>query len=1049
MPTARPLPRSVLAAALVLGTAGAVRAQSTLDPVIVEAESGTLGAEFAPGHDGSVTPAVDYVFATTNFPPGPPAVTGNPGTVARVVTYTVTFPAAGTWELYARVRVGPAGANDDSMYYGNGFGIKPVTLSGTGTDGQWVTVNNLNSGGWVNLTDRVTGGGTAPAQVWKWVKLSGVDWGDQPANFPVPADALTQTLQIGGREDGLFVDKLAFGQQGVFFTVGNLDSGTAGTTVPPPPPYVPPGPPLALDQPKFLGGVSSPPQNLNFNAYFNQVTPENGGKWGSVEAVRDVMNWSELDTAYNLAKNNVLKAPGDPRDGTPYPLPFRLHTLIWGNQQPGWIAALPPAEQLEEIEEWFREAGARYPNIDFIDVVNEPLHDPPDDPEDGGYIGALGGSGATGWDWVIKSFELARQYFPHAKLGINEFSVTNDGNLMTRYIQIIDLLKERGLIDTVGVQGHAFSTRGSMATHTANLDRLAATGLPIYVTELDIDGPTDEIQLADYRRIFPTFWEHPGVRGITLWGYRPGHWRTAQGAYIVLDNGAERPAMVWLKDYVPHAVLRPWITANPLPQTATVGDAVSFSCAGDGTQPLAYQWRKGGEAILGNPTAATPTLTLAHVVTADAGSYDCVVSNAAGSATTAAATLSVDKALATVLLGSLSAVYDGAPHAATAVTDPPGLPVVFTYDGALPPPVNVGSYAVTGTIAHADYFGTASGTLVISPAAAAVTLGGLVQAYDGTPRVVTVTTMPPGLAVAVTYDGRSTAPTAPGSYEVVATLTDPNHVGSATGTLLVVTTALARHAPRLGGHVDGSVQMLLGEEVTLPGGARVSGDLLVPGTPGVRLNGRPSYGGTIEGGGDPAPSDYEVVLGGAAALRHVVRRTDPVAVPEVAPPPAPTGTRNVRLTQPGQSPGDFSTIRNLSVVGSVGTVAVPPGTYGAFSVNGFSVLVLGVAGATEPAVYNLERLALAGGSTLRVVGPVVLNLGSGLSVNDSVGTTSPGGRLTVNVASGGLVLGGGSSFRATVIAPSGTVRLSGALWGRVVADRLVVTGDGRLTAQSP
>ena len=46
---------------------------------------------------------------------------------------------------------------------------------------------------------------------------------------------------------------------------------------------------------------------------------------------------------------------------------------------------------------------------------------------------------------------------------------------------------------------------------------------------------------------------------MTLWGFRIGHWRTAQGAYLVLDNGAERDAMVWLKGYVPHAILRPWI----------------------------------------------------------------------------------------------------------------------------------------------------------------------------------------------------------------------------------------------------------------------------------------------------------------------------------------------------------------------------------------------------------------------------------------------------------------------------------------------------------
>ena len=465
-----------------------------LDSVILEAEHGVVGPQFAIGTDGGTTYAA-IQSTIGGF---------NPTSNDRVITFTVTFPHAGVWELYARLRVGPQTFNDDSMYYANGFGAKNPTL-----DADWILANGLAGNvGFTVLTDKVTGGGIAGSGVWKWVKLSAFDGGEPPISFTVPEGALTQTFQIAGREDGLWLDKFAFGPQGVFFTVFDLDTGSPGTTEPPPPPYTPPGPPIATGKPKFLGSVSSPSQNLNFTAYFNQVTPENAGKWGSVESVRDVMNWGQLDFAYNLAKNNGF--------------PFRLHTLVWGNQQPGWIAALPVAEQRAEIEEWFAALAARYPNIDFIDVVNEPLHDPPDDPQDGGYIQALGGTGVTGWDWVVEAFRLARQYFPTAQLGINEFSVTNNTTDMIRYIGIINLLKEEDLIDVVGVQGHAFSTRPNipMSTHQANLDRLAATGLPIHVTELDIDGPSDEIQLADYQRIFPVFWEHPAVRGITLWPVR-------------------------------------------------------------------------------------------------------------------------------------------------------------------------------------------------------------------------------------------------------------------------------------------------------------------------------------------------------------------------------------------------------------------------------------------------------------------------------------------------------------------------------------------------
>jgi endo-1,4-beta-xylanase len=1010
---------SALALAALPSAAGAQN-----ESIIVEAESGVVGGQFSVVTEASVT------YATIQSTIGG----GNPTTAERVISLTVTFPRAGVYELYGRLRVGTATPfNDDSFFYANGFGAKSPT-----SDADWILANGLaNPVGFTLPGDKVVGGGPATTGVWKWVKLSAFDGGEPPvAGFTVTEGNLTQTFQVAGREDGLGLDKFAFGPQGVFFTVFDLDNGLPGTTEPPPPPYVPPGPPIATGQPKFLGSIYSPSQVVNFTAYFNQVTPENAGKWGSVEGTRDVMNWTQLDTAYALAKNNGF--------------PFRLHTLVWGAQQPPWISALPPAEQRAEIEEWYAELAARYPDTDFIDVVNEPLHNAPDG--GGGranYIGALGGSGSTGWDWVIESFRLARQHFPNAKLGINEFSVTNDTSAALRYIQIVDLLDAEGLIDTVGIQGHAFSTRVPASTTRSNLDLLAATGQPLYITELDIDGPTDEVQLADYQRIFPVFWEHPAVRGITLWGYRPGHWRTAQGAYIVHDNGAERPAMVWLIGYVASAVLPPWIETHPVAQSATVGDDVSFTCAGNGSAPLAYAWLKDGVPIADNPTASTATLTLTFVRTADAGGYACVVSNGGGTATSSAASLTVEKAAAVVTLAGLVQTYDGAPKVVSVTTSPPGLAVAVTYDGSLTPPVAAGNYAVVATVFDADYFGSATGVLTIEKAAATVALSGLVQLYDGTPRAVTVTTTPPGLAVAVTYDGVTTPPTAPGEYQVVATVVDPNYFGSATGTLVVTTTAVVRHAPSLNGTLTGSIQVLAAESVTLNGSARVTGDLLVPGTPTIRLNGHPSYGGTVDGTGDESPSGHIVTLNGNAALRHVVRRTDAVTVPAVPVPPDPEGTRDVVLNSPGQSPGDFATLRNLTLNGNAGAVAVPPGTYGSFTGNGGTAFVLGVAGSSQPAVYNLQGLTLNGGSRLEVAGPVVVNVGSGVTVNGGGGAAGNPRWLRLNIAGGGFTVNGSAAVSAFVVAPAGQAVLNGALTGGLVADRLVINGGGRLTAVVP
>jgi subtilisin family serine protease len=73
----------------------------------------------------------------------------------------------------------------------------------------------------------------------------------------------------------------------------------------------------------------------------------------------------------------------------------------------------------------------------------------------------------------------------------------------------------------------------------------------------------------------------------------------------------------------------------------------------------------------------------------------------------------VEQASAVVYLANLLQSYDGAPKQVTATTDPAGLTVLFTYSGLSNAPVDVGSYAVTGTVQHATLKGYAADTLVI------------------------------------------------------------------------------------------------------------------------------------------------------------------------------------------------------------------------------------------------------------------------------------------------------------------------------------------------
>jgi pectin methylesterase-like acyl-CoA thioesterase len=90
--------------------------------------------------------------------------------------------------------------------------------------------------------------------------------------------------------------------------------------------------------------------------------------------------------------------------------------------------------------------------------------------------------------------------------------------------------------------------------------------------------------------------------------------------------------------------------------------------------------------------------------------------------------------------------------------------------------------------AEADFYRNPANIVGFTPnekLTAVVSLSNLSQVYDGTPKAAAVATDPTGLTVDVTYNGSPAAPTAAGTYTVVATVNDSNYQGSATGTLTI------------------------------------------------------------------------------------------------------------------------------------------------------------------------------------------------------------------------------------------------------------------------
>ena len=294
---------------------------------------------------------------------------------------------------------------------------------------------------------------------------------------------------------------------------------------------------LSSNPNKFLGNITTRgsveagggvPQ---YYTLWNQITCENESKWASVEGSRGNFNWGGADNAFNYAKQHGFT--------------HKFHALVWGSQYPSWLDNLSAGERFSAMTNWFDHAKAHYETLPMIDVVNEAVgtHQPgnPMIKE------TLGGGGKTGYDWLIKAFEMAYERWPDAILIYNDYnSIQYD---IDAYIDLVRTLRDAGApIDAYGNQSHAVANMSSASLQAALDKQQNALKMPMFITELDINTANDAQQKAQYQQVLPVMWEAPYCAGVTLWGYIHGAtWVDNSGLY---KNGVERPAMTWIKEYM-------------------------------------------------------------------------------------------------------------------------------------------------------------------------------------------------------------------------------------------------------------------------------------------------------------------------------------------------------------------------------------------------------------------------------------------------------------------------------------------------------------------
>lgn len=329
-------------------------------------------------------------------------------------------------------------------------------------------------------------------------------------------------------------------------------------------------------------------------AQFNQITAENDMKWQLIHPREGV-------EGYDFAPADAFVAFGEKHG-----MYIAGHTLVWHNQTPNWVFAgtnPPPAsttpapdanpaapgppdrgrggfaggfgrytgprasreELLERMRDHIHTVVGRYKGkVKTWDVVNEAL-------ADGGPENVLRDSlwlQIIGPDFIAKAFQFAREADPDAILRYNDYGLENPVKIQ-KLVTLIKSLQDQNVpVHAIGTQAHLNISTAGFEQMDRSLTELAKLGLPIHVTELDINSAQGgqrgtgadiaanaaatrgglvaeaEQKLAEaYAGVFRAFLKHrEKIEMVTFWGVNDAvSWR-ANGRPLLFDGNNEPKA---------------------------------------------------------------------------------------------------------------------------------------------------------------------------------------------------------------------------------------------------------------------------------------------------------------------------------------------------------------------------------------------------------------------------------------------------------------------------------------------------------------------------
>jgi endo-1,4-beta-xylanase len=332
---------------------------------------------------------------------------------------------------------------------------------------------------------------------------------------------------------------------------------------------------------------------------FNQISPENDLKWALIHPREGAegYNFGPADAFVSFGLTNNMYIVG--------------HTLVWHGQTPRWVfqgTNMPPGatnapspapaattdtagtnapgggrfgpgfgrggftgprasreELLQRMRDHIHTVVERYKGkIKSWDVVNEAIAD--------GGTNILRNSlwlEIIGPDFIAKAFEYAHEADPDAILRYNDYSLENPAKRRKLIILIKSLQEQHVPVMAIGTQTHVTVSSPSFEAEDQALTELETLGLPIHITELDVNsaqggqrstsadiannGATTQGGLVEdanqrltdaYAGLFRAFVKHDKfVKVVTFWGANDANSWRANGKPLLFDgNSQPKPA---------------------------------------------------------------------------------------------------------------------------------------------------------------------------------------------------------------------------------------------------------------------------------------------------------------------------------------------------------------------------------------------------------------------------------------------------------------------------------------------------------------------------